>query len=164
MDGTVDSAAAEKSAVCRVDDRIHLLRCDVAAHGFQFGHQPILPPTLEAMTTKSAPAFTRPALAPGVLGAMALLVGLALLDSDAYLYVRFAVSVLALICCVFAGRAQQLWWLALLAPIVLIWNPVWPLELHGQWWVAGQFVAALAFIVVGILIKVPAEEEHRGRR
>ena len=57
-----------------------------------------------------------------------------------------------------------LWWLALLAPIVLIWNPVWPLELHGQWWVAGQFVAALAFIVVGILIKVPAEEEHRGRR
>ena len=116
------------------------------------------------MTSKSAPAFTRPALAPGVLGALALLGGLALLESDAYLYVRFGVSVLALICCVFAGRAQQLWWLVLLAPIVLIWNPVWPLELHGQLWVAGQFVAALAFIVVGILIKVPAEDEHRGRR
>lgn len=116
------------------------------------------------MTSYPTPAFNRPVLAPAVLGAMVLLGGLALLDSDAYLYIRFGVSVLALICCVFVNRAQQRWWLALLAPIVIVWNPVWPLALHGQLWVAGQFVAALAFIVTGVFVKERNPEDRNRRR
>ena len=116
------------------------------------------------MTSYPTPAFTRPALAPGLLGAIVLLAGLALFESDAYLYIRFGVSILALICCVFGYQAGQWWWWVLLVPIVVVWNPVWPLALHGQWWVAAQFVAALGFVVVGVFVKVPNPEDRNQRR
>lgn len=116
------------------------------------------------MTSYPTPAFTRPALAPGLLGAIVLLAGLALLDNDsAYFWIKAAVAVLALILCVFAWQAKQWWWLLGLVPIAILWNPVWPLDLHGQAWVAAQFVAALVFIVAGVLIKV-SNPEDRNRR
>lgn len=99
--------------------------------------------------------FTRTALAPGILGAIALFVGLALLESDTYLFVRFAVSILAIIVAVFAWQASQWWWLVGLAPIAVIWNPAWVIELGGQGWVAIQYIAALILIVAGVMIKVP---------
>jgi hypothetical protein len=116
------------------------------------------------MTSYPTPAFTRPALAPGLLGAIVLMAGLALLDSDGYLYIRFGVSILALISGVFAYQAKQWWWWVLLIPIVIVWNPVWPLALHGRLWVAGQFVAALAFVACGVFIKVRNPEDRNRRR
>ncbi|MBX3096411.1 MAG: hypothetical protein KF812_06070 [Fimbriimonadaceae bacterium] len=108
------------------------------------------------MTSYPTPEFTRPGLAPGLLAAIVLIAGLALLDNSAgYFWIRVVVVVLALIVGVFAFQASQWWWLVLLAPIVVLWNPVWPLELHGQLWVAGQFIAALVLVLAGILIKVP---------
>jgi hypothetical protein len=116
------------------------------------------------MTSYPTPAFTRPALAPGLLGAIVLLVGLALLDNDsAYFWIKAVVAVLALILCVFAWQAKQWWWILGLVPIAIVWNPVWPLDLHGQGWVAAQFVAALVFIVAGVLIKV-TNQDNRNRR
>lgn len=116
------------------------------------------------MTSYPTPAFTRPALAPGLLGAVVLLAGLALLDNDsAYFWIKAVVAVLALILCVFAWQAKQWWWLLGLVPVAIVWNPVWPLDLHGQGWVAAQFVAALVFIVAGVLIKV-RNPENRNRR
>jgi hypothetical protein len=116
------------------------------------------------MTSYPTPQFTRPALAPGLLGAIVLMAGLALLDSSAYLYIRFGVAILALICCVFVFQAKTwIWWVALV-PIVVIWNPVWPLALHGRLWVAIQFIAALAFVVCGIFVKVRNPEDRNRRR
>ncbi|HEY9498293.1 MAG TPA: DUF6804 family protein [Terrimesophilobacter sp.] len=116
------------------------------------------------MTSYPTPAFTRPALAPGLLGAIVLFVGLALLDNDsAYFWIKAVVAVLALILCVFAWQAKQWWWLLGLVPIAIVWNPVWPIDLHGQGWVAAQFVAALVFIVAGVLIKV-RNQDDRNRR
>jgi hypothetical protein len=116
------------------------------------------------MTSYPTPAFTRPALAPGLLGAIVLLAGLALLDDDSgYFWIRMVVAVLALIVCVFAAQARQWWWLAVLAAVAVVWNPVWPFGFHGQGWVAAQFVAALAFVVAGVLIKV-RNPEDRNRR
>lgn len=103
----------------------------------------------------AAPEFSRPALAPGLLGAIALMVGLALLDIDAFTIIRFVVSILALIMCVFAVQAKAWWWLIGLAPIAVLWNPIIVIELHGQGWVSLQFVAALIFIACGIFTKVP---------
>jgi len=37
----------------------------------------------------------------------------------------------------------------------VLWNPIFVIELHGQGWVAAQYVAALLFVVVGVRIKVP---------
>ena len=105
------------------------------------------------------PVFRRTGLAPGLLGAIVLLVGLALLDSDAYIVIEYIVSILAIIVGFFAFQAKQWWWMPLLAVIAVVWNPVWPLGLHGQWWVAAQYVAVVVFVVVGILVKVPVTEE-----
>lgn len=106
------------------------------------------------MSPAPAAEFTRPALAPGILGVIALMVGLALLDGDAFLFIRFAVCILALIVAWFAVQGRQWWWLIGLVPIAVLWNPAFVIELHGQGWVAGQFVAALVLLDAGVLIKV----------
>ena len=107
------------------------------------------------MGTPVAPTFSRSALAPGLLGAIALLAGLALIDSESFIIIRYAVSILALILCVFAVQGSAWWWLIGLAPIAVLWNPIFVIELHGQGWVAAQYVAALLFVVVGVRVKVP---------
>ncbi|MEO6309233.1 MAG: DUF6804 family protein [Leifsonia sp.] len=109
--------------------------------------------------TPAEPTFSRSALAPGLLGAIALLAGLALLDSDGYIVIRYVVSILAVIICVFVIQAKSWWWLLGLGPIAILWNPVFVIELHGQGWVSAQFIAALVFIIVGVRTKVPARHE-----
>nr|QJS06323.1 hypothetical protein [Cryobacterium sp.] len=101
------------------------------------------------------PAFMRSALAPGILGAVVLLAGLALLDVESFIIIRYVVSILAIIVCVFAIQATAWGWLIVLVPIAVLWNPVIVIELHGQGWVSAQFVAALALIIIGVRLKVP---------
>lgn len=116
------------------------------------------------MTSYPTPAFTRPALAPGLLGAIVLFAGLALLDNPSgYFWITMVVAVLAAIVAVFAWQARALWWIFVMAPVGVAWNPVWPFDFHGQLWVAAQFVAALAFIAAGITIKVknPEDRNHK---
>jgi hypothetical protein len=107
------------------------------------------------MGTPAEPTFTRAALAPGLLGAIALLAGLALLDSGGFVIIRFLVSILALIMCVFVIQAKAWWWLLGLVPVVILWNPIVVIDLSGQGWVSAQFIAALLFIIVGVRTKVP---------
>ncbi|MBN9150115.1 MAG: hypothetical protein KDB18_05375 [Salinibacterium sp.] len=116
------------------------------------------------MTSYPTPAFTRPAFAPGILGVIVLLAGLALLDNaGGYFWIKMVVAILAAIVAVFAWQARAPWWLLAMVPIVIAWNPVWPFDFHGQWWVASQFAAALAFLAAGIFIKVknPADRNKR---
>jgi hypothetical protein len=108
--------------------------------------------------TPAEPAFTRSALAPGLLGAIALLAGLALLDGDSFIIIRYVVSILAVIICVFVIQAKAWWWLILLVPIAVLWNPVVVIELHGQGWVSAQFIAALVFVLVGVRTRVPTRK------
>ena len=107
------------------------------------------------MGTPAEPTYTRSALAPGLLGAIALLAGLALLDVGSFVIIRYIVSILALIICVVDIQAKAWWWLIALVPIAVLWNPIVVIELHGQGWVSAQFIAALVFIVAGIRTKVP---------
>ena len=107
--------------------------------------------------TPREPTWTRAALAPGILGAIVLLAGLALLDNPGgFLIIRYVVSILAIILCIFVVQAKAWWWLAGLVPIAVLWNPVVVIDLHGQGWVSAQYIAALVFIAVGVLTKVPA--------
>jgi len=117
------------------------------------------------MSSYPTPEFRRTALAPGLLAAIVVLAGLALLDNpDGYLFIRFPVSILALIICVFAYQAKHWWWLPILIAIAVLWNPVWPLPLSGQIWVALQFVAALMFIIAGLTIRVRNPDDRNRRR
>ena len=109
------------------------------------------------------PQFRRTALAPGIIGALVLLAGIALLGSDTFVVVNYAVSILALIVCVFAWQASQWWWLIGLVPVAVIWNPVFPVSIDGDAWLGLQYVAALVFIAAGVLIKI-RNPEDRNRR
>jgi hypothetical protein len=117
------------------------------------------------MTSYPTPEFRRTALAPGILGAIVLLAGLALLDNaGGYLLIRFAVSILALIMCVFSWQGKQWWWIIALLAIAVLWNPVAPFAFHGQGWVALQFVGAIVFIVVGLRVKIKNPDDRNQRR
>jgi type VI protein secretion system component VasK len=63
---------------------------------------------------------------------------------------------------VFSFQAGQWWWIIGLAAVAVAWNPIWPLVLHGQIWVAAQFIAALLFVVAGLYVKV-TNSENRNR-
>ncbi|WIB12679.1 MULTISPECIES: DUF6804 family protein [unclassified Curtobacterium] len=104
---------------------------------------------------RTLPDFTRPALAPSLLAAVVLLACVAFLDSSAFVFARWGVTVLALIVLVFAIRGRAWWAAVLTAAVAVCWNPVVVLPIPGQLWAALQLVAAALFIVVGIAVKVP---------
>ena len=112
------------------------------------------------MTSYPTPAFRRTALAPGILGAVVLLAGAALVGTAAFVWVLFAVSILAAIIAVYAVQAGQWWWLLGLVPVVVAWNPVVPIPFEGDGWRAMQFVAALLFTSAGALIRIPNPEDR----
>ncbi|UAJ80876.1 hypothetical protein IT072_07685 [Leifsonia sp. ZF2019] len=107
--------------------------------------------------TPQQPTVNRAALAPGIIAAIVLLAGLALIGGAWYLYVQYAVAILALIMCVFAGQAKQWWWLVGLVPIAVVWNPVWPLAIEGTVLRALHVVASVFLVCAAVLIKIPAD-------
>ena len=97
----------------------------------------------------------RTALAPALLAVIALLIGVAIIESDGFIVIRYIVSILALILCVFAWQSRQWWWIVGFAPIAVLWNPVFPIDLGvPDVWLGLQYIAAILFIAAGILIRV----------
>jgi hypothetical protein len=113
------------------------------------------------MSSYPTRSFRRTALAPGILGAIVLLAGLALLDTASYFWFKSGIAILAAIVAVYAWQARQWWWLPILAAMVVAWNPVWPINWH-HWigWLIAQYAGVVVFLVVGILIKVPNEDDR----
>ena len=93
--------------------------------------------------TPQPPAYNRAALAPGLLGAIVLLAGIALLGGDWYLYVEYAVSILALILCVLC-LALTGW----LYTTDRFWGEEWLEELHGFF--GELFVPLVALHLAGV--------------
>lgn len=110
-----------------------------------------------ASDNSATPEFSRAALAPGLLGAIALLAGLAMLTSEWFIIIRFAAAILALVLAVYAYNAHLLWWLIPTVAIAVVWNPVFPLPLEGQGWQFLQLAGALVFVVAAFMIKVPID-------
>lgn len=104
-------------------------------------------------TGRTPAAFQRNAFAPGLLAAVALLVGLLLLDNEWFTAVRYVVAILALIVAWFAVQARQWWWAVVFVVVAVAWNPIFPFAFAGTGWIAAQVFAAGAFILAGILIK-----------
>ena len=114
--------------------------------------------------TKPDPGYRRLALAPGLIAALALLIGTAAIDDGPFIVVRYIVSIFALIVAVFAFQAKQWWWLPVFAAIAVAWNPVWVIPIGAPWWPGAQYVAAIVFLLAGWFIKVPIPEEQRRPR
>ena len=102
--------------------------------------------------------YRRTALIPALLAVVALLVGVAIIDTDTFTVIRYIVSIFALIVSWFAWQARQWWWLIGLVPIAVLWNPVFPIDLGlPDLWLGLQYVAAGIFLAVGILVRVQDE-------
>ncbi|UFS60105.1 DUF6804 family protein [Subtercola endophyticus] len=110
-------------------------------------------------TVSRYPSYTRTALAPGLLGAIALLAAVAVIDTGWFTILQYAIAILALIICVFAWQAKQWWWIIGLVPIAVIWNPVVPLHFDPPVWYAFHLAAAIVFVASGLLIKIPVPQD-----
>jgi hypothetical protein len=97
----------------------------------------------------------RRALAPAVLAAIVLLAGLALLGSDGFLWIRYAVAILSLIVAVFVWQARRWAWLPGPLVIAVLWNPAIPFPFAGKPWAIGQLVAAAALVLTGVFASKP---------
>ncbi|MEO6117315.1 MAG: DUF6804 family protein [Pseudolysinimonas sp.] len=111
-----------------------------------------------------APTVRRLALAPGLLAAIVLIAGFALIEGTGFIVIRYVVAILALIIGYFAFQATQWWWMPLLLAIAVIWNPVFPFGFSGIYWYGAQYLAIVVFVLTAIFIKVPlAEGQKPGR-
>jgi hypothetical protein len=112
------------------------------------------------MRTESTPPaqLPRPGFLPGLLGAIVLMAALALIGTSWFTAVLYVVCILALIMIVLAVQGKRIAWAAPLAVIAVIWNPVVPISLPGTAWIWLHLVAAVVFIAVGVLMRVPVRQ------
>jgi hypothetical protein len=105
----------------------------------------------------------RLALAPGILAAIVLLAAVALVGTDWFTIARYVISILAAICCVFAVQGKQWWWIVGYAPIVVLWNPLFPIDLALLPWQIAHLIAAAVFVVGGFRIRVAQKDDQAQR-
>jgi len=109
------------------------------------------------------PKYRRTALAPGLLGAIACLAGVAAIGGDIFTLIRYLVAILALIVAVFAWQAKKWWWLIGLVPMAILWNPILPITLDRNEWLGAHYIASLVFIGTAFFIRV-RNPDDRNRR
>ena len=107
------------------------------------------------------PSVQRNALAPGILLAIALVVGTLLIGSEWYETLRFVIAVLALIIGWFAVQAKHWWWVPVFLAIAVAWNPVAPFDLSSQLGLLAHVAAAVVALVAAVLIKAPRADADR---
>lgn len=95
----------------------------------------------------------RRALGPAAIGVMVLLGGLLLVGQDAYLFIRFGVSIFAVITAVFVWQSRRWAWVPVPLVVAVLWNPVLPFDFTGQPFRLGHLVAAVALLVTGVFAK-----------
>jgi hypothetical protein len=113
--------------------------------------------------TYPAPKFRRPALLPALLGGVACLAGVAAIGGDVFLVIRFVVAIVAAIVAVIAVQSRRWWWAIPMAAIVVLWNPVLPIELGDDVWRLAHYVGALVFILTAVLLRVRVVDADRPR-
>ncbi|WP_440711684.1 DUF6804 family protein [Herbiconiux sp. YIM B11900] len=91
---------------------------------------------------------------PAVLGAIVLLASIGLTGTDFYLYVRYAVSILALIVVVIAIQHRRWWWGLPMLPLAVVWNPAWPFNFTEELWQILVLVGSAVFIAAGVAFRV----------
>jgi hypothetical protein len=113
------------------------------------------------------PIPTRPALAPALVAAIALFAGVALIGNTWFVVILYVVAIFAAIMAVYAVQAGKPFWLALFVPVIVLWNPIYPLP-YADWfaqseglpWIIAQPVAAVLLVLAGIFIRGERIPEH----
>ncbi len=108
---------------------------------------------LTAREARYGQSVNRNALAPGLLGAIGLFVGLALISTTSFVIVEYAVAILALIVAWFAYQAKHWWWIPPLVAIAVLWNPIWPFPFAGEAWIVAQIAGAAVFTAAAFTVR-----------
>lgn len=98
------------------------------------------------------------ALAPGIVLAIVLLAGLALVGTEEYIFVLYTVAILAAVMSWFAIQARAWWWLIGLAPMVVLWNPILPFTFLDVIWSSLHLVGIGIAGAAGLIIRVPVND------
>ncbi|WP_207456278.1 DUF6804 family protein [Herbiconiux sp. SYSU D00978] len=107
--------------------------------------------------------YRRVGLAPGILGAVVALAAVGVIGEDWFTIVRYALSILAAILAVFSFQARQWWWLPVLAAVIVVWNPVFPLALPDEAWFVLQYAVSVVFLAVAFTVRLPVEDDRGAR-
>jgi ATP-dependent DNA helicase PIF1 len=95
----------------------------------------------------------RPALIPGIIGAIASAVaGISPRGVD-YDLVRWLITLSAIALCFFAVRMRVPFWAAIFLPTAVLWNPLAPVTFDRDFWIVLDLTAAVAFAVGGAVIR-----------
>ena len=105
----------------------------------------------------------RPGIIPGILGSAAMFIGMATYETDWYITVLFAISILAAVMVVFSYQSlgrEKFVFIPLFVIITIYWNPIFRLnegwDSGGQLWLLIQVAAAAVFFLGAFMTKTPA--------
>ena len=107
------------------------------------------------------PSYQRNALLPGFIALALLIVAVAFIGTDWFTVFRFIIAILALIVAWFAVQARHWWWVPVFVAIAVLWNPVYPFNFSGIFWILAQPIAGSVFLIAGALIKKPRQGASR---
>lgn len=97
-----------------------------------------------------------PLIAPLAIAALLSFIALAELPYGYYTFLRWAMSAVAVLLAVFAIRWKQLGWLAVAAPIFILWFPPFQIYFEKEVWAPIDVVAGIALIVAGAVLTKPS--------
>lgn len=101
--------------------------------------------------------FQRNAFVPSLLAAAVLVLAPIAFARGWTAIMLYAVAIIGLIVAWFALQARQWWWTVVFVAVAVVWNPILPFPFDGDIWMVAQFVAAVVFLVAGVLIRSPRE-------
>lgn len=94
----------------------------------------------------------------GLIGSTLLLVALLPLPYGYYTFLRWSVTLIAVILIVIAVRSGRSAWSGILVPIAILWNPIVPVFLARETWMALDLLGAIVLALVGVVL---ARRERR---
>lgn len=104
----------------------------------------------------------RPHLILSLIAAAMLLGALADWPYGYYQLLRFVTCGVSVYIAVLAYNWQKMWALWLFGFIALLFNPLIPIHLSRDVWQPIDFICAILFVIVALILKTPKEEKQEG--
>lgn len=95
----------------------------------------------------------QPAVAPAVIGGVALFVAVLPMPYEFYVLLRWIVPAMAIWMCTIANGHKRTSWVIVFALIAILWNPLIPVEMPRGFWALPDLIGAALFAVAGVGLK-----------
>ena len=103
----------------------------------------------------------RPHLVPCIIAAVMALIAIADLPYGYYTLMRLVVCATAVLVVVVAARNGQMWAVWTFSVFALLFNPIVPVHLTKGLWQPLDFIAAVALVAAGFMVRLRVVETGR---